>query len=40
MSNCILKTLNIKDKNITFENDCLTEEYRENSKALVYTGTL
>ena len=40
MSNCILKTLNIKDKNITFENDCLTEEYRENSKVLVYTGTL
>ena len=40
MYNCISKTLNIKDNNITFENNCLTEEYRENSKVLVYTGTL
>ena len=40
MCHCIRKTLNIKDENITFDENYLTEEKYRNVLALVFNGTL
>ena len=40
ISNCIRKTLNLKDENIVFYDECIREEIINNKRCLVYIGYL